>query len=143
MKSREDWLVEQLDREDVSAELKAKYEQELDDMAERVTRSQQKEAQAKQATLARNALIRESLLAGDLNVIDAFGIPEFGEDYEVTVEGESHVVYSKVANDLQENRWIFSESDSAVSKFRKLVWDRLYSKYVRSGEVGHLSELAS
>lgn len=36
MKNREDWLVEQLDRDDLSVTLRAKYEAELEEIARRI-----------------------------------------------------------------------------------------------------------
>lgn len=123
MKSREDWLCDQLDREDLSEELRAKYEAELNTIAERYTKSQEAARAKKAADAIRFAAIKEQLLAGNTNVIDAFGIPEFGEDYEISCEGANHVVYSRVAGDDQNNRHLFKTFDEANSKFRKLVWD--------------------
>ena len=136
MKSREDWLCDQLDKEDLAPALRAKYEQELDDFAERFNRQQTKKKEAEQKELERIVHIKAQLIAGNLDVIDTFGMQEFGGDYEVVVEGMSHIVYSKVARDDQENRHSFNDQESARIKLRKLVWDRMYTKYVRSGEIG-------
>lgn len=143
MKTREDWLCEQIDRDDLSDALRTKYEQELDHIANAHTRRQVIEQELEVKKQAMFADIKARMLANDLNVIDAFGIPEFGDDYEVVLEGSTYVVYSKVAADGQNNRHMFNTAEEANSKFRKLVWDRLYHKYVRTGEVSHLSELAS
>jgi hypothetical protein len=143
VKSREDWLCDQLDKDDISQEMKAKYEQELDAIARSHTKRQEAEKKAIAERTERFAHIKAQLIAGDINVIDAFGIPEFGDDYETVIEGNNYVVYSKVASDNQNNRHVMNTADEANSKFRKLVWDRLYHKYVRTGEVDNLSELAS
>jgi hypothetical protein len=139
--NRLDWLENQLENENLSAATRKKYEDEADKIANATTVIQQKRVAIAQQQAVQNAVIKAQILAGNLNVIDAFGIPEFGDDYEIALEGSTHVVYSKVASEMQNNRHTFNTFDEANSKMRKLVWDRLYSKYVRQGEVNHLSEL--
>lgn len=106
------------------------------------TERQEKVSQAIALERKRIESIKALLLAGDLDVIDAFGMQEFGEDYEVAVEGTNHVVYSMVAREDQQARHLCNSAEEARLKLRKLVWDRLYTKYVRSGDMTHLSELA-
>lgn len=141
--TREDWLVGQLDSGKLDAITSARYEQELDDIAQGHSKRQASEVAAKAVADQRRADIKAMLLAGNLDVIDTFGMEEFGPDYEVTMEGDVHVVYSKVARDDQENRHHLSSATDAQAKLRKLVWDRMYTKYVRSGEISHLSELSA
>jgi hypothetical protein len=135
------WLEDQLDRDDLPQHLRDKYELEAAREAEFMAKQQEKAKLAKQEKAARDAELKAKLIAGDVNIIDTHGIPEFGDDYEILKEGERHVVYSRVAREDQESRWMFLDDESANSKYRKLIWDRLYSKYVRVGEVDHLSEL--
>ncbi len=143
MNSREDWLNDQLDRDDLTSAQRSKYEAELDAIAKRYSDRQAKIGAVHAAEKARTAEIRAQILAGNTDIIETFGVEEFGSDYEEVVEGSNYVVYSKVATDAQNNRHVFNSKDEAHAKFRKLVWDRLYSKYVRSGELSHLSELVS
>ena len=142
MRTREDWLYDQLDNGKLSDSVRTKYEAELDQIANRRSETQAQRQELKQAEAARVANIRAMLVAGNLDVIDTFGMEEFGEDYETIVEGSEHIVYSKVARDDQASRHALPTQDDARAKLRKLVWDRLYTKYVRSGELDHLSELA-
>lgn len=143
MKSREDWLCDQLDRDDLSSELRTKYERELDAFAERFNQQQAKKKEAEQKEKERIAHIRAQLIAGNQDVIDVFGMQEFGDDYETVIEGTNHIIYSKVARDDQENRHVFNDKDSAYTKLRKLVWDRMYSKYVRTGELDSVFDMGA
>jgi len=135
------WLEEQLEDEDLSPQLRVRYDAEAAALAANLTWRQEKEKKALETRKVQLAELRAKLEADDQSVIDAFGIPEFGDDYEIIEEGSNHVTYSKVARPDQESRWVFPNREEADRKYRKLVWDRLYSKYVRVGEVDHLSEL--
>ena len=139
--NRLDWLEEQLDSDSLSPELRSKYEGEANRIANRITDRQVKEKETVEAKKAYYADLRAKLLNEDLSIIDTHGIPEFGDDYETIIEGADYVVYSKVSPEWTDSRWVFSNAESADSKFRKLVWDRLYHKYVRTGEVDQLNQL--
>jgi len=137
-----EWYERQLDTNpNLSPAQIEQYEKEIERLAD-------VEAKAHQRVLARKAEekkrfeeIKAQLQRGDASVIDLFGIPEFGSDYEMIQEGDKHIVYSKVARDDQEHRHIHSSHKDAESHYRKLVWDRLYTKYVRSGEMDSLREM--
>lgn len=135
------WLEEQLDRDDISFALRRKYELEADKLAMQLTMAQKHQKEAKEARDKEIAFLREQLQNGNLSAIDTHGIPEFGEEYEIVREGNSYVVYSRAAREDQNDRHVFTDYESANSKYRKLIWDRLYHKYVRTGEVEHLSKL--
>lgn len=141
MKSREDWLCDQLDNETLSPVLRTRYEAELDSFANAHSKHDAKLKEIEQKEIARRANIKQQMLAGNLDVIDAFGMEEFGPDYETIIEGTNHIVYSKVARDDQEHRHMFSNADDAYIKLRKLVWDRMYTKYVRTGELDSVFDL--
>lgn len=135
------WYEDQLDRDDLSPETREKYEQEADRIVRATARAVENIKLRQQQEQARFEEIKKQLQSGDINVIDAVGIPEFGNDYELVKEQTSHIVYSKVANDGQESRHIHEEEKDAVAHYRKLIWDRLYTKYVRSGELDSLRQM--
>ena len=141
MKNREEWLCEQLDRNDLSDTLRESYERELDSFADRFTKVQVKMKQNEEKERARLADIRAKILANDDDFVQAFGDTEFGSDYELVQEGDQYVVYSKVARDDQDHRRVHETYEKAYADRRWLYWNRLYTKYVRTGELDHLSGL--
>jgi hypothetical protein len=143
MRTREDWLVDQLDRNDLTPALRAKYETELEAHAERHERAQEAKKLAEQVEIARKAEIRAMLLKNDIDLVAHLGEQEFGDDYEIVLEGTEHVVYSKVARDDQNHRRPHKTREAAEHDLRYLFYNRLYSKYVRTGDVDGLGELAS
>lgn len=142
MRNREDWLVEQLDSSALSPTLRAKYEAELDTMAEKHSAAETRRLAAEADEALYAAEIRARILANDLDLIATVGQDEFGHDYELVQEGDIFVVYSKVARDDQTHRRVHETFKKAESDLRYLLWNRLYSKYVRTGELVHLKELA-
>jgi len=104
------------------------YENEIERLADIEARAYQRMEQRKKEERQRFEEIKAKVQSGDANVIDVVGIPEFGNDYELCEESGQHIVYSKVANDQQENRHIHKNAKEAESHYRKLIWDRLYNK---------------
>ena len=141
MSSRENWLCNQLDNCDLNDEVRARYDKELDDIANRRTIQQAKQKKEKQEEAIKFAEFKARILAEDQDFIQAIGEEEFGDDYELCQEGASFVVYSKVASPFQDNRRVHDTLESAEKDRRYLFYNRLYSKYVRPGEVSKLLEL--
>lgn len=145
IKNREEWLCAKLNDEKLKPELRAKYEAELDQIAEdlRVNETKRKTALAEEAAkrAAKRAEIQARLEANDLDFIEHYGQEEFGDDYELVQEGDARVVYSKVAKDDQEHRRVHLTEEAAKADLRYLFYNRLYSKYVRNGDVDYLAEL--
>lgn len=135
------WLEEQLEEENLPPEVRRKYESEAEHLAESLTLRQDKERELKVAKKNNLISLRTQLLAGDLSVVDTHGIPEFGDDYEVVVEGVEHIVYSKVAREWQDTRRVHTTAESADSDYRYLIYNRLYDRYVRAGDTGSLDDL--
>lgn len=118
------------------------YEEEIERLAEIEARTYNRMLERQQEEKRKFAEIKAKVEAGDANVIDLFGIPEFGNDYELCEESNGdHVVYSKVANENQDNRHVHKTEKEATSHYRKLIWDRLYNKYVRTGEYDSLRKM--
>lgn len=136
-----DWYERQLENPNLPPEKVEEYEREIERLADIEARAYAKSLERKQEEKKRLEEIRAQIQSGDANVIDVVGIPEFGDDYELSKEGDRFIVYSKVAMDTQENRHIHDTEKEAVSHYRKLIWDRLYSKYVRSGDYDSLKEI--
>lgn len=143
MNNRENWLVKELDRPDLSDKLRTAYEAELDNIADCHTKTQQKQAEAGRVEEQRRTEIRERILAGDEDLIETLGSEEFGSDYETVHEGSEFVVYSKVCRDHQDSRHPCPTAEAARLKLRRLLWDRLYTRYVRGGEVDSLKQLGA
>ena len=135
------WLEDQLDRDDLSLKLRRQYEDEADARAAMLSKQQEQTKKLKEERKKEMEAIREKLLAGDISIIDTHGIPEFGDDYEVQQEGNEFIVYSKAAQDWQDHRRVHSTAEAADKDFRYLIRNRLYDRYVRSGEHDDLKEL--
>lgn len=134
-----EWYENQLDNNKnlTPAQIES-YESEIERLADVEFKVHQKGLIRQQEEKQRALDIKAQLEAGDVNVIDIVGIPEFGSDYELCQEADNHVVYSKVALENQENRHVHNSEKDAIKHYRKLIWDRLYTKYVRSGELDSL-----
>lgn len=141
--NREDWLVEQLNKDNLNANLRTKYEAELEAIAERFEVVSFKKKAAAKAEANRRAEIRRRLLENDEDLVLTLGQEEFGEDYEITQEGDDFVIYSKVARDNQTHRRVHASQEAADKDFRYLLFNRLYDKYVRSGEEEAIWDLAA
>lgn len=141
MVSRESWLAQQLDKGKLTDEVRAAYEAELDAIADRITLAEIRNKEAKGKEDARKAEFRARIEANDEDFIQTMGEEEFGSDYELTTEGAEFVVYSKVARDDQEARRPHATMEAAKADLRYLYWNRLYSRYVRNGDVENLIEL--
>lgn len=117
------------------------YEAAIERLADIEAKAHERVVARQKAEKQRLQEIKAKLQAGDVNVIDAFGIPEFGSDYELIKEQTGHVIYSKVAREDQESRHLHNTEGEAVAHYRKLIWDRLYTKYVRTGEIDSLRDM--
>lgn len=117
------------------------YENEIERLADVEARAYNRAQEKKAEERKRFEEIKAKVQSGDANVIDVVGIPEFGNDYDLCQESGQHVVYSKVANEQQENRHVHKTAKEAESHYRKLIWDRLYNKYVRSGDYDSLRQM--
>jgi len=136
-----DWYEDELEREDLSPELRKEYEEQADRLAGLITKSAAKAKARILKEQERLEDIKQRLKSGDESVIDIVGIPEFGQDYELKFEDPNHVVYSHVALEAQQDRHVHPTLNEARSHYRKLIWDRLYTKYVRSGELDSLKQM--
>lgn len=142
MKTREDWLYEQLDDDDLEERLRIKYEMELDIIAERRTALIESRKNAELEEKTRLAELRARILANEDDFINSFGEQQFGQDYELVQEGVHFVVYSKVCKDDQERRRVHLTIEAARADLRYLFYNRLYDRYVRNGgELINLMEL--
>lgn len=117
------------------------YENEIERLADIEAKAYYRAQEKKVEERKRFEEIKAKVQSGDANVIDIVGIPEFGGDYDMCQEGGKHIVYSKVANDQQEHRHVHNTAKEAESHYRKLIWDRLYTKYVRSGDYDSLRQM--
>ncbi len=117
---------------------------ELEVLAERLadaeTNRQDKMKQALERERQRVEAIREAIANEDMDLVQVLGETEFGDDYEICVEGTDHVIYSKVAKDEQ-SRWVLSNAEEAEKKQRQLYYYRLYDKYVRTGDADKVGNL--
>ena len=129
--SRLSWLETQLDREDLSSQLRAQYEAEADRLANGLTLIQQKQAARTQEELNKIADISALFQAKDVNTLVSKYGHEFIDDYEILVEGSDHVVYSSVSRESQSNRWICKDEEEAISKRNQLLYYRVYDHYMR------------
>jgi len=136
------WYEDQLEfNNNLSDEQIAEYEAAADQLVDRELKIKQKIRDQADEARIRFEEIKAKVAAGEASAIDLFGIPEFGPDYELSKEQNDHVVYSKVARDDQENRHVYKTEVEAIAHYRKLIWDRLYSKYVRTGEFDSLRKM--
>jgi len=141
VKNREDWLCEQLDNGNLSESFKNKYEAELDAIATSHTKSQIKMKENEATRRLKVAELRAKILANNADFIMTFGKEEFGSDYEVVQEGSCFVLYSKVARDDQEHRRVHNTLEEASADLRYLLYNRLYDRYIRPGDLDNLAEL--
>lgn len=138
----EDWLEEQLDRDGLDPQLREMYGRELDRRAGTMSRQQAELTAKREAAARRVAEIRQLLIDGDGDVVDLYGLEEFGQDYGTDLDGSGvwHVT-STVARADQANSWSFELEVDARRQLRSLIYDRMYYKYVRLGRVDGLQEL--
>ena len=131
MKTRLDWLEDQLDNDELDEKTRLKYEQEANAIAERTSNAQ--------AKLKAEELIKQEKIETISSMIDAGKIDtliinygdEFIGDYETRSEGSEFVVYSHVAKDNQPSRWPCSSEEQSNAKVRQLVYYRIYDTYYR------------
>lgn len=142
MSKREQWLERQLNSGVLNPEVAAEYEAEMDAIADRITHVQKLNEEAAKKTALERAELREKILTNDADVIFVLGQEEFGADYQLKIEGIEFVVYSHVAQDSQESRRPHITMELAMSDLRYLYYNRLYDRYVRTGEMDELRKLA-
>lgn len=136
------WYEDQLEfNNNLSNEQKEEYEAEADRSANVEMQVKQRIKDKVQAERMRFEEIKAKVQAGEASAIDLFGIPEFGNDYELSKEQNNYVVYSKVALETQNDRHVSPLEKDAITHYRKLIWDRLYTKYVRTGEFDSLRKM--
>lgn len=117
------------------------YEAEIERLADIEARSYIRSQKRIAEEFARKEEIKAQLLAGNKNYAIAQGMSEFGDDYEIRIEKQDHVVYSKVAGDHQENRRVHKTASEAQSDLEYLIYNRMYDKYVRTGEYDSLGQI--
>lgn len=117
------------------------YEQEIERLADIEARAYHKAQEKKAAERKKLEELKAEFLSKSRDEVMAQGMAEFGDDYEIRVEGNVHVVYSKVARDDQENRRVHDTAEKAQSDLEYLIYNRLYAKYVRSGDYTSLGDL--
>ncbi len=138
----QDWYETQLDRDDLDPATRQQYEAEADRLAAGLTRQQDALTQRQRVKAARIAEIRALLESGRTDAVDLYGLEEFGQDYTTEVdEFGIYQVRSFVARDGQPDQWSFDDEEGARRCLHGLIWDRMYTKYVRSGKVDGLYEL--
>jgi hypothetical protein len=143
-----DWYEKQLEREDLDPTVRDEYEREADRLADGISSRQVALKTEKQKAAARAAAIKALLESGDTNVVDLYGIEEFGRDYntDVSEDGNGYKTWhvtSTVARADQPNSWSFDDEEGARRYLHGLIYDRMYYKYVRLGKVDNLQELPS
>ena len=129
--NRLDWLENQLDQEGLHPALRMAYEEEADMLARAATEAQ---ANRRKATLELQNKINniKTLYEGGSRreLVKLYG-HEFIDDYETRTEGDEFVVYSHVARDFQNTRWVCFSADMAEEKIVELLGHRVYDHYVR------------
>jgi hypothetical protein len=124
MSARIDGLRKMLDT--CSPKMKALLQQQLDkEMIE------QYEATEK---LQRVRAERKKIAEGMDDAAFALAEEEFGEDYTVELFNNTWRVISDVAREHHPGEYYFNTQTEAHAKYRWLVLQRLYDKYVRTGE---------
>lgn len=132
MKSRLDWLEDQLDRDDLPEALKVAYNREADDIANRNTKQQEKNKMTELDRQYKIATISDMVDMGKTDQLVAMYGDEFVGDYDTRKEGEEQVIYSSVAKDDQPSRWVCTSEDEAKAKLRQLLYYRIYDHYYRN-----------
>lgn len=125
------WYEAQLDREDLSDELREEYEAEANRLADKLSKDQEKKLLAKQEEeLARLEKSKEiaKLFDTDPDTLFAKYGAEFLDDYDV----DGCVVTSKVAPEHHEGQWMLDTQQEAVNKKKQLVNWRIYNHYCRN-----------
>lgn len=131
MKSRLDWLEDQLDRDDLPEALRIQYNSEADDIANRNTKQQEKNRAAELDRQYKIATISDMIDMGRTDQLVAMYGDEFVGDYETRKEGDEQVIYSSVARDDQPSRWVCPSEDEAKAKLKQLLYYRIYDHYYR------------
>jgi hypothetical protein len=130
--TRLDWLEEQLERVDLDATSRAKYEAEAAKLATSLSKRQDKEREAKLEHQGKVLRVLELYRNGDFAALYNLHGSMFEQDYEILTEGEDHVVYSSVARDNQPSRWPCPSEGKAKAKLRQLVAYRVYDHFCRN-----------
>lgn len=131
MKSREDWLCEQLDNGNLNPQLKAQYEAELDKIANQITKQKQRLTELAAERQAKIVELQNLINEGNQHAVVAMYGHEFADNYEISTEGADFVVYSSAAKDFQNNRWPCPSMEEAERKKLQLIYYRVYDYYMR------------
>jgi DNA repair exonuclease SbcCD ATPase subunit len=126
--NRLDHIESLLDSDNLSNEQRAKLEAEADELANRLSKNQEKQKQRDIELLEKRRQIAALYKLGDGTLYKVFG-HEFIDDYESAVEGTDHVVYSKVARDDQNTRWVCKTAEEAEAKVKQLIEWRVWKHY--------------
>jgi hypothetical protein len=129
--TRLDWLEEQLENGDLDEETRAKYEREANSIAEAQTAAQRARKQKEQELKLKINNIKSLYEGGSRKELVKLYGDEFIQDYETIQEGEEFVVYSAVARDFQNTRWVCTSAQTAEEKIVELLGHRVYDHYVR------------
>lgn len=131
MKTRLDWVEEQLDRDDLDEATRAKYEKEADMLAYKTSLIQERRVEYQQQLRDKINNIKALYEGGSRRELVKLYGHEFIDDYEIRKEGNDHVVYSSVARDFQNTRWVEASEEDANEKIVELLGHRVYDHYVR------------
>ena len=117
------------------------YENAIERLADIEARAYNRAQEAKAEERKKFEALKAAVISGNKKAYLAQGLHEFGGDYEVRVEGNDHVVYSKVTRDHQEHRRVHKTSNDAQSDLEYLIYNRMYDKYVRGGDYNSLKNI--
>lgn len=117
------------------------YESEIERLADIEARAYNRAQQKKAEERKRFEELKAEFLSKSKDAAIAQGLAEFGNDYEIRAEGSDYVVYSKVARDFQQDRRVHKTEEDAKKDLDYLIYNRMYDKYVRSGDYDSLKEM--
>lgn len=135
MRSREEWLCAQLDNESLKPELRTKYENELNEIAKRITNDRVRAAaEAEKRKIKENedlmaALVeREKALAKDMDMSYEAWSTLAKSLYSIT---DNYEVVSIASGPGKERIWPESSEYAARERIFKLIQYKHYDHFVR------------
>jgi hypothetical protein len=131
MKTRLDWLEDQLDRDDLADVVRSAYEKEASKLADIESAMQERRVAYQRELQLKVNQIKELYEGGSRRELVRLYGHEFIDDYEIRKEGNEHIVYSSVARDFQNARWVEATEQGANEKIVELLGHRVYDHYVR------------
>jgi hypothetical protein len=141
--TREDWLYAQLERENLPEKLRVKFEAEVNEIAERLGQKQEAEKLEAEKEQKRLKELEEIAREGGDGAF-AVAQAEFSDDYEVLkdyLKRDTYTVVSHVAKSHHPGSYTFDTKEEAEAKYRWLLLQRLYDKYVRAGMFAKISDI--